>query len=121
MKDFEQQLEGLLKQASLQYIIYQHNGDTERMDKTSLLLEKFSKRVCDWLCRPFLCRKSSMINALSGENLLASSPIPTSANIVKVHKSEEDYAIVYMHNEKPVKFEAGYDFKTVKELSKMGI
>ena len=55
-----------------------------------------------------------MINALSGENLLASSPIPTSANIVKVHKSEEDYAIVYMHNEKPVKFEAGYDFKTVK-------
>ncbi len=61
-----------------------------------------------------------MINALSGENLLASSPIPTSANIVKVHKSEEDFAVVYMHNEKPVKFEAGYDFKTVKELSKNG-
>lgn len=37
-----------------------------------------------------------------------------------MHKSEEDYAIVYMHHEKPVKFEAGYDFKTVKELSKNG-
>ncbi len=51
---------------------------------------------------------------------LAASPIPTSANIVKVHKSEEDYAIIYMHHEKPIKFEAGYDFKTVKELSKNG-
>lgn len=121
MKDFEQQLEGLLKQASLQYIIYQHNGDTERMDKTSLFARKIQqKEYVIGFAGHFSAGKSSMINALSGENLLASSPIPTSANIVKVHKSEEDFAIVYMHNEKPVKFEAGYDFKTVKELSKNG-
>ncbi len=121
MKDFEQQLEELLKQASLQYIIYQHNGDTERMDKTSLFARKIQqKEYVIGFAGHFSAGKSSMINALSGENLLASSPIPTSANIVKVHKSEEDFAIVYMHNEKPVKFEAGYDFKTVKELSKNG-
>ncbi|OEC01761.1 GTPase [Lysinibacillus sphaericus] len=121
MKEFDQQLEGLLKQASLQYIIYQHNGDTERMDKTSLFARKLQqKEYVIGFAGHFSAGKSSMINALSGENLLASSPIPTSANIVKVHKSEEDFAIVYMHNEKPVKFEAGYDFKTVKELSKNG-
>ncbi len=44
MNDFDQQLEGLLKQAALQYIIYQHNGDTERMDKTSLLHGNYSKK-----------------------------------------------------------------------------
>ncbi|CAM5298718.1 GTPase OS=Lysinibacillus sphaericus OX=1421 GN=LS41612_14650 PE=4 SV=1 [Lysinibacillus sphaericus] len=121
MKEFDQQLEGLLKQASLQYIIYQHNGDTERMDKTSLFARKLQqKEYVIGFAGHFSAGKSSMINALSGENLLASSPIPTSANIVKVYKSEEDFAVVYMHNEKPVKFEAGYDFKTVKELSKNG-
>lgn len=121
MKEFDQQLEGLLKQASLQYIIYQHNGDTERMEKTSLFARKLQqKEYVIGFAGHFSAGKSSMINALSGEDLLASSPIPTSANIVKVHKSDEDYAIVYMHNEKPVKFEAGYDFKTVKELSKNG-
>ena len=121
MNEFDQQLEGLLKQAALQYIIYQHNGDTERMEKTSLFARKLQqKEYVIGFAGHFSAGKSSMINALSGENLLASSPIPTSANIVKVHKSEEDFAIVYMHNEKPVKFEAGYDFKTVKELSKNG-
>ncbi|MGE7694227.1 dynamin family protein [Lysinibacillus sp. NPDC094177] len=121
MNDFEQQLEALLKQASLQYIIYQHNGDTERMDKTSLFARKIQqKEYVIGFAGHFSAGKSSMINALSGEDLLAASPIPTSANIVKVHKSDEDFAVVYMHNEKPVKFEAGYDFKTVKELSKNG-
>ncbi|GLC86944.1 dynamin family protein [Lysinibacillus piscis] len=121
MNDFEQQLEGLLKQASLQYIIYQHNGDTERMEKTALFARKLQQReYVIGFAGHFSAGKSSMINALSGENLLASSPIPTSANIVKVHKSAEDFAIVYMHDDKPVKFEAGYDFKTVKELSKNG-
>ena len=121
MNEFDLHLEALLKQASLQYIIYQHNGDTERMEKTSLFARKLQqKEYVIGFAGHFSAGKSSMINALSGENLLASSPIPTSANIVKVHKSEEDFAIVYMHSEKPVKFEAGYDFKTVKELSKNG-
>ena len=68
----------------------------------------------------FVKRAHHFYLTLSGENILATSPIPTSANIVKVHKSDEDYAILYLHNEKPVKFEAGYDIKQVKELSKNG-
>ncbi|WPK11421.1 dynamin family protein [Lysinibacillus louembei] len=121
MEVFEQQLQELLQQSAIQYIIYQKNEDTERMEKLDLFARKIlQKEYVIGFAGHFSAGKSSMINALSGEDILAASPIPTSANIVKVHKAEEDYAIVYMHHEKPVKFEAGYDFKTVKELSKNG-
>ena len=39
-----------------------------------------------------------MINSLMGENILPSSPIPTSANLVKI-KSGEDYAKVIFKEE----------------------
>ena len=121
MGSFEVKLQELLQQSAIQYIIYQNHEDTERMEKLHLFARKLlQKEYVIGFAGHFSAGKSSMINALSGEDILAASPIPTSANIVKVHKSEEDYAIVYMHHEKPVKFEAGYDFKTVKELSKNG-
>ncbi|MFP7200667.1 dynamin family protein [Lysinibacillus halotolerans] len=121
MSSFDEKIEKLLQQSAVQYIIYKKNEDTERMEKLHLFARKLlQKEYVIGFAGHFSAGKSSMINALSGEDILAASPIPTSANIVKVHKSEEDYAIVYMHHEKPVKFEAGYDFKTVKELSKNG-
>lgn len=121
MEVFEQQLQDLLQQSALQYIVYEKNGDTERLAKLNLFARKIlQKEYVIGFAGHFSAGKSSMINALSGEDLLAASPIPTSANIVKVHKAQEDYAIVYMHNELPIKFAAGYDFKTVKELSKDG-
>lgn len=121
MSVFEEKLNELLQQSAVQYKIYENNEDTERMEKLHLFARKLlQKEYVIGFAGHFSAGKSSMINALSGEDILASSPIPTSANIVKVHKSDEDFAIVYMHKEKPVKFEAGYDFKTVKELSKNG-
>ncbi|TSI09090.1 dynamin family protein [Lysinibacillus sp. BW-2-10] len=121
MSSFEDKIHQLLKQSAIQYIIYKNNEDTERREKLHLFARKLlQKEYVIGFAGHFSAGKSSMINALSGEDILAASPIPTSANIVKVHKSEEDFAIVYMHHEKPVKFEAGYDFKTVKELSKNG-
>ncbi len=121
MNSFDEKLQQLLQQSAVQYIIYKKNEDTERMEKLDLFARKLlQKEYVIGFAGHFSAGKSSMINALSGEDILAASPIPTSANIVKVHKSDEDYAIVYMHDAKPVKFEAGYDFKTVKELSKNG-
>ena len=121
MDALEQQIEELLLQSSLQYTIYKENNDTERMEKLHLFAHKLlQKEYVIGFAGHFSAGKSSMINALSGENILATSPIPTSANIVKVHKSTEDFAILYLHNEKPVKFEAGYDIKQIKELSKNG-
>lgn len=118
---FDEKIQGLLQQSALQYIIYKENEDTERIEKLHLFARKLlQKEFVIGFAGHFSAGKSSMINALSGENILATSPIPTSANIVKVHKSDEDFAILYLHNEKPVKFEAGYDIKQVKELSKNG-
>lgn len=121
MSSFDESIQQLLQQCSLQYSIYEQNEDNERMEKLNLFARKLmQKEYVIAFAGHFSAGKSSMINALSGEDILAASPIPTSANIVKVHKSDENYAIVYLHNDKPVKFEEGYDIKTVKELSKNG-
>ena len=121
MTTFDDKIKSLLQQSALQYIIYKENEDSERIEKLNLFARKLlQKEFVIGFAGHFSAGKSSMINALSGESILATSPIPTSANIVKVHKSDEDFAILYLHNEKPVKFEAGYDIKQVKELSKNG-
>lgn len=121
MTNLDERIEQLLQQSSIQHTIYKQNNDSERMEKLNLFARKLlQKEYVIGFAGHFSAGKSSMINALSGENILATSPIPTSANIVKVHKSDEDYAILYLHNDKPVKFEAGYDIKQVKELSKNG-
>lgn len=121
MNTFDEKIDQLLAKSAIHYIIYQQNEDTERMEKMHLFAKKLlQKEYVIGFAGHFSAGKSSMINALSGEDILASSPIPTSANIVKVHKSDSDFAICYMKDEKPVKFEAGYDIKTVKELSKNG-
>lgn len=121
MSLFDEKIQKLLQQSALQYIIYKENEDTERVEKLNLFARKLlQKEFVIGFAGHFSAGKSSMINALSGENILATSPIPTSANIVKVHKSDEDFAILYLHNEKPVKFEAGYDIKQIKEFAKNG-
>nr|WP_106778789.1 dynamin family protein [Lysinibacillus timonensis] len=121
MNSFDEKIQQLLKKTAVQYIVYKNNEDTTRLEKLQLFARKLlQKEYVIAFAGHFSAGKSSMINALSGEDILAASPIPTSANIVKVHKDDEDYAIIYMHNEQPIKFEAGYDIKTVKELSKNG-
>lgn len=121
MTNLDERIEQLLQQSSIQHTIYKQNDDLERTEKLNLFARKLlQKEYVIGFAGHFSAGKSSMINALSGENILATSPIPTSANIVKVHNSNEDFAILYLHNDKPVKFEAGYDIKQVKELSKNG-
>ena len=100
MNTFDEKIKQLLQQSAIQYKIYQKNEDIERMDKLNLFAKKLlRKEYVIGFAGHFSAGKSSMINALSGEDILASSPIPTSANIAKVHKSKEDYAICYMKNE----------------------
>lgn len=70
-------------------------------------------------CGHFSAGKSTMINRLIGENLLPSSPIPTSANLVKV-RAGDDYAKVIFKNAKPRKYLAPYDYKMVKNYCKDG-
>ena len=70
----------------------------------------------------FSAGKSRMINTILGENLLPSSPIPTSANLVRVHRGapHEDYARVYFHHAKPRKYLAPYDYDLLRSFCKDG-
>ena len=101
--------------------IFEENEDKERAAKAELFAKKILKNnFIIGFAGHFSSGKSSMINALTGETLLPSSPIPTSANIVNVQKSEQDYAIVNRRNEKPVFFPENYDFEAVKAFCKNG-
>ncbi|RNF40762.1 dynamin family protein [Planococcus salinus] len=101
--------------------IFEENEDTERAAKAELFAKKILKNnFIIGFAGHFSSGKSSMINALTGETLLPSSPIPTSANIVNVQKAETDYAIVNRTHEKPVYFPENYDFEAVKAFCKSG-
>lgn len=103
------------------YHIFEENEDSERAAKAELFAKKILKnKFIIGFAGHFSSGKSSMINALTGETLLPSSPIPTSANIVNVHKADGDYAIVNMKQTKPVYFPANYDFEAVKAYCKNG-
>lgn len=112
--------EELVETARL-YHIFEENEDSERAAKAELFAKKILKNnFIIGFAGHFSSGKSSMINALTGETLLPSSPIPTSANIVNVHKADGDYAIVNMRHKKPVYFPANYDFEAVKAFCKSG-
>ncbi|RSD26559.1 dynamin family protein [Mesobacillus subterraneus] len=70
-------------------------------------------------CGHFSAGKSSMINRLIGDNILPSSPIPTSANLVRI-KSGAEYAKVIFKNGGSRLYPAPYDYETVKSYAKDG-
>lgn len=101
-----------------EYLI-QH-GDQENAEKTKQLAKKLeNKEFMLAFCGHFSAGKSTMINKVVGENLLPSSPIPTSANLVKV-RSGEEYAKVFFKNERPRLYLAPYDYQLVKNYCKDG-
>lgn len=101
--------------------IFEDNDDNDRAAKAKLFGRKILKnQFIIGFAGHFSSGKSSMINALTGETLLPSSPIPTSANIVNVHKAEKDFAIVNKTAGKPVYFPENYDFDAVKQYCKSG-
>lgn len=102
------------------YENFQSVGDISNADKMKQLIMKFHKKeFVIAFCGHFSAGKSTMINFLLQEQVLPSSPIPTSANMVKVQKGE-NYAKVFYHHEPPVLFQAPYDFKEVKKFAKDG-
>ncbi|MFC0523278.1 dynamin family protein [Pontibacillus salicampi] len=67
----------------------------------------------------FSAGKSSMINNLLEEEILPTSPIPTSANLVQVQKGN-GIARVHFNDEDPVEISEPYDIDTLKSLCKEG-
>ncbi|WP_251554735.1 dynamin family protein [Neobacillus muris] len=100
------------------YLIMQK--DIGHAEKVKQLANKFTNQEFTVaFCGHFSAGKSTMINRVVGENLLPSSPIPTSANLVKV-KSGDEYAKVFFKNEKPRLYLAPYDYELVKNYCKDG-
>lgn len=111
---------GLLTKIAACHDFFQKNGDLETANKAKQLALKFSGgEYSVAFCGHFSAGKSSMINRLVGENLLPSSPIPTSANLVKV-KSGEEYAKVFFRKGRTLLYPAPYNYDRVKTYAKDG-
>ncbi|SDI99393.1 dynamin family protein [Salimicrobium halophilum] len=65
----------------------------------------------------FSAGKSTLINFLAGTDVLPSSPIPTSANIVRLKKGDEK-AIAYNDEKQPIAVEESRDIERLKEMCK---
>lgn len=99
---------------------FRNTKDEETADKAKQLLIKLKKHeYAIAFCGHFSAGKSSMINQIIGENLLPSSPIPTSANLVKI-KSGEEYARVNFKEGNPRLYPAPYNYDKVKSYAKDG-
>jgi GTPase Era involved in 16S rRNA processing len=102
------------------YDVFIAHGDETNAKKAKQLLEKTaSGQFAIAFCGHFSAGKSSMINALLGEPLLPSSPIPTSANLVKV-KSGQEYVRVFYKHEPPVEYEPPYNLELIRSQCKDG-
>lgn len=99
------------------YRLMKKHQDQTNADKIVDLYEKLKKKELNIsFSGHFSAGKSSMINALMGEDILPKSPIPTSANIVKVN-SGEGVARIYFKNGDPLEYEEPYDLDMIKEYS----
>ena len=115
------ELQSIKEQNALLATIFKENNDDERYRKSKLFAGKLEKGTFTIaFAGHFSAGKSSMINALVEEQLLPTSPIPTSANIVTVQKTVENYALVHFVDQPPVKFSGEYDIQLVKKYSKDG-
>ncbi|WP_449622286.1 dynamin family protein [Robertmurraya sp. Marseille-Q9965] len=102
------------------YSLFNGNGDTETADKAKQLFTKLQNQEYGIaFCGHFSAGKSSMINKIIGENLLPSSPIPTSANLVRI-KTGEEYAKVIFKEGNPRLYPAPYNYEKVKSYCKDG-
>jgi small GTP-binding protein len=120
-ESIKQQVQSDLKEKISSLYSYIHKHENKNLEKKlQQLAEKtVQNEFSIAFCGHFSAGKSTMINRLIGENILPSSPIPTSANLVKV-KTGEEYAKVYFKNEKPRLYLPPYDYEQVKNYCKDG-
>ncbi|WP_068672238.1 dynamin family protein [Oceanobacillus sp. Castelsardo] len=118
LKVRDKSIEIKLEHLAALYPLFNNNGDFENAEKILDLYEKLEhNELVVSFAGHFSAGKSSMINALMGEDILPKSPIPTSANVVKIN-SGGGYARVHLHSGDILEFEEPYDMDLIKDYSK---
>lgn len=101
--------------ASLHMLMIEHD-DEINANKILDLYEKLIKNEFHVsFTGHFSAGKSSIINFLLGKELLPKSPIPTSANIVKI-TSGAGVARVFFNEQNPVEYDEPYDIDMIKDF-----
>lgn len=121
MRSFEERLTNHLEATALLSTLIQPSSDQLRLDKLDTFSRKLLRR--DFMIAfagHFSAGKSSMINALTGESILPTSPIPTSANIVTLRQGETDQAIVSFHDRPAVRLASEDDLHHLSQLGRDG-
>ncbi|WP_217585501.1 dynamin family protein [Lentibacillus saliphilus] len=95
----------------------EHNDHVNAHKLLDLYSKQRQKQTIISFAGHFSAGKSSMINALLGEDILPKSPIPTSANIVRI-TSGEGVARIYFKDQEPVEYSEPYDIDQIKAYSK---
>ncbi|WP_245183497.1 dynamin family protein [Lentibacillus salicampi] len=94
------------------------NGDAKSADKLLQIYEKWTDQAfMIGFTGHFSAGKSSMINYLLEKSILPKSPVPTSANVVKI-KSGKGVARVYTNDGEVFEYEEPYDIDMIKEYAK---
>ncbi len=89
-------------------------------NKVLELIEKVTKQeIMIGFAGHFSAGKSTMINHLVDHSILPSSPIPTSANIVKLSNGPEA-TVAYFSEHDPVKYEGSIDIQTIQAMCREG-
>lgn len=119
MKSTEKELLYTEKQRLI--ALYEKFDELKEFEKAGQISELFLKvaeeEYAIAFCGHFSAGKSSLINALSNTGILPASPIPTSANIVKM-KQGEPKAVVHLKNKEVVTFKHPYNVEEIKTLCK---
>ena len=112
--------EATLSQLYGMYKYFEQDGDQVRAQKTIDIMNKVNENEYSLaFCGHFSAGKSSLINYILKQQILPSSPIPTSANIVKL-RSGNGEARVTLNDHKCLVFPPPIDLNRIKEFARDG-
>lgn len=116
-----EQRQQLYRRTALLSVVTKQQGNVTTFDKAKKFGQKlFTENLTIAFAGHFSAGKSSMINALTGENLLATSPIPTSANIVTIQKATNWKAYIHFMNGDVAVAEEELAVANLKRMAKDG-